>query len=441
MHVKRFAGFTAFFLILLSTCVQAGPEIQHWTDAKGARVYFVRTQGLPLLDVQVVFDAGSARDGTQFGVAALTSALLDAGAGSWDADTIASRVEGVGALLGTGVSRDTAWLSLRSLTDSHKLDLALATANAILRAPTFAEKDLERKKKQMLVALQRREESPGALANVAFFEALYGDHPYAHPVDGFTDSVKPLARDDVTSFYRRYYVANNAVVVIVGDVDRSQAEAIAGTLLLDLPEGERAPALPDVDAAASGKTERIQFASEQTHVLSGMPLVRRGDPDYVPLYVGNHILGGSGLVSKITEEVREKRGLSYSAYSYLEPMARKGPFTMGLQTRNNRTDEALGVMLKTLADFIEQGPTDKELDDAKKNITGGFVLRIDSNKKLVEYIAMIGFYELPLDYLDWFPKQVETVSREAVADAFKRRIHPDRFQTVLVGGGAKPGEE
>ena len=440
MHVKRFAGFTAFFLILLSTCVQAGPEIQHWSDAKVARVYFVRTQGLPLLDVQVVFDAGSARDGKQFGVAALTSALLDAGAGGWDADAIASRVEGVGALLSTGVSRDTAWLSLRSLTDARKLDVALETANAILRAPTFAEKDLERKKKQMLVALQRREESPGALANVAFFRALYGDHPYAHPVDGFTDSVKPLSRDDVISFYRRYYVAGNAVIVIVGDVDRAQAEAMAGTLLRDLPEGERAPTLPAVDVAA-GKTERIDFASEQTHVLSGMPVVRRGDPDYVPLYVGNHILGGSGLVSKITEEVREKRGLSYSAYSYMVPMARKGPFTMGLQTRNDQTDKALEVMLKTLGDFIRQGPTDKGLDDAKKNITGGFVLRIDSNKKLVEYVAMIGFYELPLDYLDRFPEQVDAVSREVVEEAFKRRIQPDRFQTVLVGGGAKSDGE
>ncbi len=441
MHVKRFAGFTVFFLILLSTCAQAGPEIQHWISSKGARVYFVRTQGLPLLDVRVVFDAGSARDGKQFGVAALTSTLLDAGAGGWDADTIARRVEGVGALLSTGVSRDSAWLALRSLTDSRKLTLALDTANAILRAPTFEQKDFDRKKKQMLVALQRREESPGALANVAYFKALYGDHPYAHPVNGFTDSVKPLSRDHVMSFYRRYYVANNAVVVIVGDVDRGQAEAIAGTLLRDLPEGERAPALPAVVVAPAGKTERIQFASEQTHVLSGMPVVRRGDPDYVPLYVGNHILGGSGLVSKITEEVREKRGLSYSAYSYLVPMARKGPFTMGLQTRNDQTDQALEVMLQTLNDFIAQGPTDKDLGDAKKNITGGFVLRIDSNKKLVEYVAMIGFYELPLDYLDRFPEQVEAVSREAVADAFKRRIHPDRFQTVLVGGGAKPGGE
>lgn len=441
MHVKRFAGFTAFFLILLSTCAQAGPEIQHWIDAKGARVYFVRTKGLPLLDVRVVFDAGSARDGKRFGVAALTSTLLDAGAGGWDADTIASRVEGVGALLSTGVARDTAWLSLRSLTDSRKLDLALDTANAILRAPTFEQKDLDRNKKQMLVALQRREESPGALANVAYFKALYGEHPYAHPVNGFTDSVKPLSRSDVRSFYRRYYVANNAVVVIVGDVDRGQAEAIAGTLFQDLPEGERAPALPEVDVTSTGKTERIQFASEQTHILSGMPVVRRGDPDYVPLYVGNHVLGGSGLVSKITEEVREKRGLSYSAYSYLLPMARKGPFTMGLQTRNDQTDQALEVMLKTLDDFIAQGPTEKELEDAKKNITGGFVLRIDSNKKLVEYVAMIGFYQLPLDYLDRFPERVEAVSREVVADAFKRRILPDRFQTVLVGGGAKPGGE
>jgi zinc protease len=160
----------------------------------------------------------------------------------------------------------------------------------------------------------------------------------------------------------------------------------------------------------------------------------RKDPDFFPLYVGNHILGGSGLVSQLYEEVREKRGLSYSVYSAFIPMQKKGPFILGLQTRNDQLEEALGVLRETLQRFHDQGPTDKELVAAKKNITGGFALRIDSNSKIIEYLAVIGFYGLPLDYLETFNDKVMAVTREQIRDAFQRRVHPDVMATVIVGG-------
>ncbi len=146
------------------------------------------------------------------------------------------------------------------------------------------------------------------------------------------------------------------------------------------------------------------------------------------------MLGGSGLVSRISEEVREKRGLSYSAYSYFLPMARRGPFQLGLQTRNEQVEEALQVLRDTLVKFREEGPTQAELIAAKRNITGGFPLRIDSNRKVVEFIAMIGFYGLPLDYLDRFNERVEAVTVEQVREAFQRRVDPERMVTVVVGG-------
>ena len=150
--------------------------------------------------------------------------------------------------------------------------------------------------------------------------------------------------------------------------------------------------------------------------------------------MGNHILGGSGLVSLLSNEVREKRGLSYSVYSYFRPMHQLGPYQFGLQTRNNQAKEALEVMQNTLTDFINKGPTEAELTAAKQNITGGFALRVDSNSKIADYTAMIGFYGLPLDYLDTFNAKVNAISIKQIKEAFSRRIHADKMVTILVGG-------
>jgi zinc protease len=174
--------------------------------------------------------------------------------------------------------------------------------------------------------------------------------------------------------------------------------------------------------------------SKQTHILVGQEGSMRGDKDYFALYVGNHILGGGGFGSRIVEEIREERGLAYSSYSYFSPMRKKGPFIMGLQTKNGQAEEALSVLMKTLRTFIQEGPSEEELVSSKKNITGGFALRLDSNKDITEYVAMMGFYDLPLDYLATFNDRVEAVSVADIKDAFQRRVHPDEMVIVMVGG-------
>jgi len=251
---------------------------------------------------------------------------------------------------------------------------------------------------------------------------------------GNEKSVKALKRQDLVDFYSKYYVAKNAVISIVGDLDRNKAAALAELLTGKLKSGEQAAKLPDVTNPTKANLTRINHPSTQTHVLVGQPGIKRGDADYFTLYVGNHILGGNGLVSRLSDEIREKRGLSYSAYSYFSPMRKPGPFQIGLQTKNDKADEALKVLRNTVTDFVDKGPTKKELDASKKNITGGFALRISSNKKLLEYIAMIGFYDLPLDYLDNFNKNIQSITLDQIKDAFKRRIHPDKMVTIIVGG-------
>ena len=420
---------------LLHQPVLAGPEIQSWNTSNGARVLFVAASGLPMVDVRVVFDAGSAQDGSSPGLADLTNSLLNAGAGDWNADQIAERLEDVGAELGLGSERDMAWVSIRTLTEEQAFDRSMETLASILARPNFATDDLERMRKSMQTALRLGEQKPGTVAQKAFYRALFRNHPYAIPSDGTQESLAAITREQVVAFHQRYYVAANAVIAIVGALERVQAERLAEQLTGGLATGQPAPELPQVTPLQQMQQQRLQFPSSQSHILMGQPGMQRGDPDYFVLYVGNHILGGSGLVSQLSEEVREKRGLSYSVYSYFSPMRRNGPFLVGAQTQNSKVQQAIDVMRATLRNYIDQGPTQDELDAAKQNITGGFPLRISSNSRIVEYLAMMGFYRLPLDYLDRFVERVNAVTREQIHEAFQRRLNLDRFVTVVVGDG------
>ena len=424
-------------LLTFSQITLAAAKIEHWQTIGGSRVYYVHTEGLPMADIQVVFNAGSASDGQQFGLSALTADLLDTGAGKWNADEIAQRFESVGAQFGVSSSMDTTTVSLRTLTDKTLFDKALETMQVILTKPAFNQADFKREQRRTLSGLKQQEESPAALASIAFYNALYGTHPYAHPESGVIKTVSAFKAADIRHFYQKSYVADNAIVVIVGALSKQQAEQTAEQLLAGLPLGKRPETLPDVAMPLKATQQHIEFPSSQTHVLVGLPGSYRKDPDYFNLYVGNHILGGSGLVSKLFDEIREKRGLAYSASSNFMPMLKPGPFLISLQTRNDQTAQALQVLNQTLADFINKGPTEVELTAAKKNITGGFAMRFDTNKELAGYVAMIGFYEMPLDYLDTFQQKTEQVTVASITEAFKRRVNPQLLQTITVGKSAE----
>ncbi|MEN8170460.1 MAG: pitrilysin family protein [Pseudomonadota bacterium] len=425
--------FTLCAALLLSGIATANPNIQHWQTSNGARVYFVPAPELPMVDVRVTFNAGSARDGDKPGLAMLTNGMLEEGAGKLNANAIAEQFDRLGANTSFGSLRDMATASLRSLSDEKLLQPAVETFAQLLREPSFPADALERVRKQMLVGLRHESQSPGSLGSKAFYRALYNDHPYASSSSGTMKSVLGLSRREVQAFHRHYYVGNNAVVAIVGAVTRKRAEKLAEQVVGTLSAGKAAPALPAADALQKASSQHIEHPATQTHVLLGQPGMRRGDADYFALYIGNHILGGSGLVSRISDEIREKRGLSYSAYSYFSPMAAEGPYLLSLQTKTESTEEALTVLRATLARFIADGPSEAELIASKKNITGGFALNVDSNKDILGYIAMIGFYGLPLNYLDSFIERVNAVTVSQIHDAFKRRIHPDKMVLITVG--------
>ena len=440
MYVKKFPikYFALPALVLLTQYAHAIPQIEHWQTANGAQVYFVQARDLPIVDVRLTFDAGSARDGGKPGTALLANGLLSEGAGGKNAQQLAEQFDAVGAAFGNGISRDMAWLQLRSLSNPQYLQPALVTLEKILNTPDFPQDAWQRELKRLQFSLKAKQQSPAAIAEDAFNTALYGAHPYATPEEGTEKSLAALKLSDLQTFYRRYYVAHNALLVMVGDLDRKQAEKLAQDVLGNLPAGETPAAIPPVPALTAAKTIHIDFPSQQSHVLIGQPASQRGDPDYFALYVANHTLGGSGFASRLMDEVREKRGLAYSVYSYFSPLREAGPFQLGLQTRADQTQQALDIANQTLSDYVQQGPTEKELDAAISNITGGFALRIDSNAKLAEYLAMISFYKLPLDYLDRFVERIREVNAAAIRAALTRHLDPQRMVTVVVGPAPSP---
>jgi zinc protease len=419
-------------LAFCASTAYAGPDIVQWTAPTGAKVFFVASHELPIIDIQIDFAAGSAADPAgKSGLASFTHSLLDAGAGDLDEQAIAERSADLGLILGGSLDDDRASVTLRTLSAARERDAAVTLTATVLARPTFLDTVLERERARALAGLRESLTKPAVLAARAFTAAVYAGHPYGGNVDAA--SLTAISRDDLIAFHARHYGARNASVSIVGDLDRATAEQIAIALTRNLPAGGEALALPKPAQPKSSETH-IANPSAQAHILIGQPGMSRDDPDYFPLLVGNHVLGGGGFTSRLMQEVREKRGLVYDIHSYFAPHRVAGPFQIGLQTKGSQSTQALKLVHDTLATFINQGPTEKELQAARDNLVNGFGLRLDSNAKILSYVALIGFYGLPADWLERYPREVAAVSREAVRSAFARRIHPDNLVTIIAGG-------
>jgi zinc protease len=422
----------AVCVVLVSQWAAAGPKIEHWVAPSGARVYLVENHALPMLDIQIDFAAGGARDPeSKTGLASLTSAMLDMGAGGMDENRIASRLADVGARISGGVDKERASISLRTLSTPDARETALDIFRAVLATPEFPAEVLAREKARRAAALRESLTRPDVIAGRALWSAMYPQHSYGR--SSTPASIEAIHRDDLEAFYRDHYRAGDAVVTIVGDIGRPEAELVALRLTAGLPGGLAPSAAEALHSQAAGEL-RLPHPAAQAHVLIGMPALKRGDPDFFALQVGNYTLGGGGFVSRLVREVREKRGFAYSVYSQFAPMAQPGPFLIGLQTRKEQAGEALTVVRDVLVAFLAEGPSEAELQAARQNLAGSFPLRLDSNRKILDNVAAIARYGLPLDYLDRYVENIERVTAADVRAAFARHVRLDDLVTVVVGG-------
>lgn len=408
-------------------------DIQHWQTAKGIPVNFVQAPNLPMFDIQIAFDAGSARDGQQNGLAYLTNALISEGTDKMDADQVAEQFENVGAEFTLNSYCDMALVSVRSLSQPEIVSSVMETLTHILNKPAFLEPNFKREQAQLLIGLKYEAQRPDKLARKTFYEKIYPSHMYGNWNYGREETVQKLTPVDVKAFYKKYYVARNAVISIVGALSLKEAKSMAEQVSDALETGEVPASLPAVTDITYSAPEKILFPSEQTHIIMGAPGMKRGDPDFFALSVGNHILGGNSTVTRIFNEIRHKRGLAYDVHSYFIPMRERGPFLVGLQTKTEQAPEALTVLQSTLKKFVTEGPTPQEVEEAKLNILGGYALLFDNNKAILSKLTTLGFYKLPLDYYDTYKQNIEKVSSASIQETFKRRIHPDNMLVVMVG--------
>ena len=420
---------------------QAILPIEKLDSVKGAKAYLVQTQALPMLDIEISVDAGDRFDPTgKSGLASMTAELMNYGArsskGALSEAQIADEIADLGANFGISVGGERAVIRIRSLSRKDLRDRAVQLASAMLSAPTYDAKILEREKQRAITGLLEAETKPESVLERRFRKSVYGNYPLSESPS--VKSVGSVSVSDLARFHQQFYRGDRIIVSIVGDVSPAEANEIVEVLLKNVPQsGAAIPALPQFERSPieplASRQIYIPFDSQQAHIAMGMTAITRSNPDYFPLIVGNYILGGGGFVSRLMSEVREKRGLAYSVFSYFAPGKDTGIFQAGLQTKGDQATLALEVMNSTIANFIANGATPSELQAAKANLVNGFPLRIDNNRKLLDNVSSIAWNDLPLDTLETWTTKVDAVTLEQVSAAFQKYLAMDRMKIVVLG--------
>ncbi|WP_353427348.1 insulinase family protein [Polynucleobacter sp. MWH-UH19D] len=434
-----------FSLFGLIASAQATLPIEQLESFNGAKAYLVQTKSLPMVDIEVSIDAGDRYDPAgKSGLADLVAGLMTYGArgdkGLLSEAQIADEIADLGANIGFSVSGERATLRIRSLSRKDLRDRAVQLVAAMLSAPSYDANIVAREKQRTITSLLEAETKPEYVLERRFKSMVYGNYPLAQSPS--VKSVSAITPADLAQFHKRFYRSDRMIVSIVGDVDQAQAKEIVQNLLKKIPQaGPNIPTLAQLQRSPveplSEREVFIPFDSQQAHIAMGMTAVTRNNPDYFPLLVGNYILGGGGFVSRLMSEVREKRGLAYSVFSYFSPGKDAGIFQAGLQTKSDQGALALEVMSQTIANFIANGPTVSELLAAKANLVNGYPLRIDNNRKLLDNVSSIVWNDLPLNTMEIWTQQVEAVTLDQVTAAFQKYLAMDRMKIVVLGAQNK----
>ncbi|WP_230658939.1 M16 family metallopeptidase [Psychrobacter sp. I-STPA10] len=422
------------------------PKIQHFTTDNGVPVSFVQTNELPIVDISLKFNAGSARDTAirddGFGIANMTATMLSQGTAKMDENAFAAATEQLGINLGAGAYKDMFAISLRSLSDSEHLDPALSLMQDMLKTPRFDREILERNKAQLMLGLQQQQQDPGSIAGKAFMQALYQDHPYAHPTSGTLETVPSISQADLQQFWQQFLVASNASIAMTGDMTLKQAQQVANQLTAILPQGKKAAALPTPTPLSAAQRIDIPFDSSQTTVIIGqIGEQRSADPKILQqqtnFSIGNDILAGGDFNARLMTEVRKKRGYTYGIYGHMTPMLTKGPYTISFSTRNDKAEDAIATTLDTINHTLDKGVTHSEVALTKENMKNSFPMSYASNAGINATIGMMNFYQLPDSYLSNYTQRIDTANTETINTALNTTLTPDEFLIVTVGSPTK----
>lgn len=419
------------------------PKIEHFTTNNGTPVAFVYAEQIPIIDIAVYFNAGSARDDSVkkggYGLASLTASLLTQGTSELNENELADALEQLGISLDTDVYKDMFTVNLRSLSDPKYLNPAIDLLAQVLSKPTFAEENLERTKARFLIGIKKSQEDPDSVASDTFNKHLYGSHPYANPTNGTLESIPQIQAMDLQRFHQQFLVAKNANIAITGKVSLEQAKQIANHITQNLPTGSPAPALPDAKPLSKSKTVHIPFDSQQTSIIIGQLSTKRlTDPASLQqntyFAVADDVVGGGTFYARLMADIRKKRGLTYGIYSHLSRMQSQGSYSIRFSTRNDKADEAIDATLAVVKNTLKNGITQAELDLTKENLINSFPLSLASNASINGNLASMGFYGLPDNYLSNYIERIQQTDLEKANQSYRQMVNPDKFLIVTVGG-------
>lgn len=419
------------FLILAALPARAAIEITPVTSPGGITAWLYADDTIPILTIEADVRGGAALDPEgQEGVTSLMMALLEEGAGDLDATGFAEAREALAARLSFSAGRDSVSISAEMLSENR--DATIDLLRLALVEPRFETAAVERVRAQALSSLRSDETDPRRLATRAFYAAAFPGHPYARPADGTLDSVAALTEADLRAAHARALTRDRLMVSVVGDITAEDLGPLLDRLFGDLPA--TGPALPPVaEPVLSGGTTVIDLDIPQSVVMFGHAGLMRDDPDFIPAFVLDHILGGGGFGSRLTEELREKRGLTYGIYTWLAPGDFGALYMGSFSTANARAGEALDLVRAEWARMAAEGVTDAELADAKRYLTGAYPLRFDGNGRIAGQLIGLQTAGLDIDYVNIRNDLVEAVTREDIARVAQRLLDPARLTTVIVG--------
>jgi len=426
-------------------------NIKSWKTDSGSSVFFVNSQRLPMIDVMLDIDAGSRWDPAGLeGLASLVAGMLLKGHYS-DGKIVSEEEIGEffvqnSIIRSVSTSRDKASISLRFLNEPEVIQKLGRFLQNVFSKPEFNESILTRQKSRSLLALRESLTRPQQIALRNLWDKMYPDHPYGRSVT--EQSLGSISREELQTFFRKFWTPERMTFSVVGDVEKEMLESFLGDITNFRPKNSFSKLQENLERQETfnykkilppvvfplANTIMIDHPAEQSHIWIGAPMLARHQiEDIFPFFVANYILGGSGFGSRLTTEVREKRGLSYSVFSGFSLLKQKGPFFIGLQTGKQNTTVALKVVQETLIDFVNNGPDELELEKAKTGLIGGFALKLDSNKKALMNLSQIAYYGLPLDYLDNWVDRIASVTKEDVKRVLRTYFVSENMQTVIVG--------
>jgi len=407
-------------------------KIERIVTPAGIEAWLVRDDTLPMLSLQFGIKGGANQDPEDKpGVASFAASLLDEGAGDFDARVFHERLEARAIHLGFSATRDTLRGSVRTLSENR--DEAFELLRLALTAPRFDVEAVERVRAGTLAGLRRRSTSPGDIASERWLARAFPGHPYGRPVQGTLNSVPKIAAEDLKRYVGQVLARSTLKIAVVGAIDAAALAVLIDKAFGALPAEPKLAPIAEVAPEGLGSREVIDLDVPQTVIAFGGAGLKRSDPDFIPAFVLNHILGGGSFSSRLYREIREKRGLAYSVHSYLVPLDHAGLFMGSVSTRNDRAAESLAVITEEIRRIAAEGPTAEELEKAKSFLIGSYALRFDTSGKIAGQLLEIQLENLGIDYIDRRNGLVEAVAAEDVRRAAKRFLADDRLLVTLVG--------